>query len=155
MRNYLCRYLVPLIVALSLLPITVAVAESGNALKGKEIKALIAGNTVEGHRRKPGRGLLETVQQAVTFRTYFSADGQLVETSRGGPQSAGDVPAHGNWQVKKGKLCIQFSDSLTDVGKQKCYRVRAKGNGTYELLKGGKLNRTWDRVLPGNPHGLK
>ena len=150
------KYFVPVIVVLSLLPASAASADFSNALKGKEIKALISGNTAEGQRYKEGKGILSGIQQDVMFRTYFSPDNSLVEKSDGGAQSVGHVAAHGKWQLKKKALCITWSDALTDSGRMKCFKVIPKGDGAYGLYtKQGQLNRTWNRVRSGNPHNLE
>ena len=111
------------------LSLTVPVVWAGNALSGKE----------------------------VIFKTYFNANGQLVEKgdSVTGASSAPVFPAHGTWKVKKGKLCFTFSDSLRKKSKQMCHKVLKKGDGTYELTNKGKVKRVWKKILPGNPYNLK
>lgn len=140
-----------MMLALSL-PMSLYAAGPGNGLTGKEIKQLVAGNTVEGHFMKPSRNVMRTT--SVQFNTYFSSDGQVVEKSVAmGAGAAGHVPAHGTWKARKGKLCIQFRDA--EKNDERCRRVVPTGGGGYELFTGkGRLTRTWDRVVPGNSHGL-
>lgn len=126
-----------------------------SALKGKEVKQLVSGNTVEGHFERP-REEKDYLTTTVQYKTYFSADGEIFEKSvaaaAGG--GSGHVVAHGSWFVKKGKLCKQFRDAKNN--KKVCRKVVPLGGGEYGLYTGkGKLTRTWTQVVPGNPHHLK
>ena len=99
----------------------------------------------------------EYISKGVTFKTYFKANGQLVEKGDAfGPASGSSFPAHGTWRVKKNKLCFTYSDSLRNKGKQMCRKVIRKNGGTYELTDGkGKVKRVWKKIQPGNPYNLK
>ena len=150
------KYIITAIVILSLMPLSASSGSSGTTLNGKEIKALVSGNTAEGHRLKQGKGMDIFVQKKIMFRTYFAANGKIVEkTDASGKDSVGHIAAHGKWTLKKKKLCVTYADSRDTPGKKRCYKVTSKNNGTYELYLKDTLNRTWDRVVPGNPHGLE
>jgi len=130
-------------------------ADIQNALNGKEIKQLVSGNTVEGHFTRP-RQEKEYLTTVVKYKTHFSVNGEIVERSSSiaASSGSGNVAAHGSWFVKKGKLCKQFTDAKNN--KKVCRKVIPTGDGAYGLYTGkGKLTRTWDRVIPGNPHNLR
>ncbi|KHF25051.1 hypothetical protein JV46_04920 [Solemya velum gill symbiont] len=151
--------LISLFLAIALLlPASTAFADT--RLSGKEIKQLVSNSTAIGHRKLQGRKS-EYLVHTVVFKTYFNANGELVEKvdSTGGASSSSGgsgYPAHGQWKVANGKLCFSFRDSLVDKGKLKCLKVLKKAGGSYELTKGsGEVNRVWKEVLPGNPYKLK
>lgn len=127
-----------------------AVAET--ALSGYEITELIEGNTAVGGRQK--KRTQEFLTKYIGVQTYYGANKQFVEkgidTGKGSP-----VPTHGAWRVKKDKLCFTYSDSLRNAGKEMCRKVIRKDNGTYELIKKGKVDRMWREVLSGNPYNLE
>jgi hypothetical protein len=127
-----------------------------DALDGKEIRRLVSGNTIEGHFTK-AREVKDYLTISIQFKDYFGADGEFVEKSSSpsaGSGGAGHVAAHGSWTTKKGKLCMQFRDARNN--KKRCRKVIPMDEGKYGLYSGkGKLIRTWDRVVPGNPHELK
>lgn len=150
--------IVKLVLVISLsFPVSSALADTW--LSGKEIKQLVSNKTAIGSHKMQARENV-SLTHTVMFKTYFNANGQLIEKvdSAGGSTSSGGqgFPAHGTWKVAKGKLCFSFKDSLVDRGKMKCLKVRKKGDGTYELCKGtGEVNRVWKQVVSGNPHSLK
>lgn len=136
--------------------VAVPVAWADTMLTGKEIKQLINGNTAVGERRKKGMEK-EFISYAIMFKTYFNANGQLVEEGVVVGATGSGIPiSHGVWKVKKRKLCFTFSDSQRKRGEQMCRKVIKKDDGTYELTTGkGKVKRVWKEILPGNPHNLK
>jgi hypothetical protein len=139
------------------LSVTVPVVWADTSLSGKEIEQLISGNTVVGQRWVKGVQK-EYMQVEIMFKTYFNENGQLVEKGDAvGVARGSAVPAHGVWKVKKNKLCHTFSDSLRNKGKQICFKVFQKEDGTYAIAKGkdGKVIGTWKEILPGNPHNLE
>lgn len=149
------RLILSLLVSLPMLVPGVYAGNMQNALNGKEIKQLVSGNTVEGHFTKP-REEKEYLTTEVKFSSYFAPNGEIVERSAAAAAGggAGHVAAHGSWFVKKGKLCVKFRDAKDN--KKKCRKVIPRGSNSYELYTGkGKLYRTWDRVVHGNPLGLK
>ena len=149
------KYVLSSIMIMASLLVNAYAVDMHGALNGKEIKQLVSGNTVAGHftRAREDKDYLTT---SIQFRAYFGADGEFVEkssSSRAGG-GAGHVAAHGSWAAKKGKLCIQFRDAKNN--KKRCRKVIPMDEGKYGLYSGkGKLTRTWDRVVPGNPHELK
>lgn len=144
---------------LILLPLLLIVFGSASAesdskpLNGKQVLALVKGNTAEGVKFRSQVGNIALTVR-IPYKTYFRADGVLLEKGEGGGESE-SLLAHGTWWVKKGKLCFQVRDSLRDTGK-KCKRVVPTGEGGYELQdKNGNKTHTWDRVVDGNPYGFK
>lgn len=143
------------IISVALLMTNAYAADIQKAMSGKEIKQLVSGNTVEGRFTRP-REDKEYLTTVVKYKTHFSVNGEIVERSSAIAAGSGsaNVAAHGSWFVKKGKLCKQFRDAKNN--KKVCRKVIPMGDGEYGLYTGkGKLTRTWDRVIPGNPHNLR
>ncbi|NNJ90915.1 MAG: hypothetical protein HKP55_04505 [Gammaproteobacteria bacterium] len=126
-------------------------AWADTALSGNEIKQVISGNTAVGHR--PKKASKEYLTKSILIQTYFKVNNQLVE--RGLDARGSPFPAHGSWRVKKNKLCFTYSDSIRKSGKEMCRKVIRKDDGTYEILRKGKVKRVWKEILPGNPHNLE
>lgn len=128
---------------------------SAPPLNEQEIVQLVRGNTAEGKKTR-NQINYDYMSTSISFATYFAADGRLVERDRGGGSGSGQViDVKGTWWVKKGKLCFQYPKSLRDTGK-KCRLIVPLGNGAYELRSGkGNQTHTWDRVVSGNPSGLR
>ena len=150
------KFVTTSIVAAVTLSVVATAVWADTSLSGKEIKLIISGNTAVGERMKKAHDK-EYLSKGVTFKTYFKANGQLVEKGDAfGPASGSSFPAHGTWKVKKNKLCFTYSDSLRNKGKQMCRKVIRKKGGTYELTDGkGKVKRVWKKIQPGNPYNLK
>jgi hypothetical protein len=150
---------VALLLAIALLvPVSTLLADT--CLSGKEIKQLVSNHTAAGQRKLQGRKS-EYLVHTVVFKTYFNANGELIEkvdSTGGASTSSGGAgfPAHGEWKVAKNKLCYSFKDSLVDRGRLKCLQVFKRDDGTYALTReDGEVNRLWEEILPGNPYKLK
>ena len=133
-------------------PFSSAASAPDPNLRGHAVKPLVSGKTAEGRMFKKGGGILTATASPITFRTYFGADGKVIEKSN---SERGNVAAHGEWSAIKNKLCITFSDSYDFRGKKICWKVFSRGDGKYELYRKGELKREWNRIVSGNPHGLK
>ena len=146
------KFVAASIITVALFSMFVQTAVAETALSGNEITQLIEGNTAVGGRQK--KQTQEFLTKYIGIQTYYGANKQFVEkgidTGKGSP-----VPAHGSWRVKKDKLCFTYSDSLRNAGKEMCRKVIRKDNGTYELIKKGKVDRMWREVLSGNPYNLE
>ena len=145
---------VRLLIAIPVLLIGAVQAETiGVPLSKQEIVELVKGNTAEGKKTRDQINY-EFFSKSIPFATYFSTDGRLVERDRGGGSSQ-VIDATGTWWVKKGQLCFKYPKALRDTRK-KCRLIVPLGDGAYELRSvKGKTTHTWDRVVPGNPEGLK
>jgi hypothetical protein len=150
------KFIIASIVTAIIFSVVATGVRADTSLSGKEIKQIISGNTVIGERLKRTHEK-EYFSKGVIFKTYFKANGQLVEKGDAfGPASGSSFPAHGIWKVKKKKLCFTFSDSIRNKGKQMCRKVIRKDGSAYELTDGkGQVKRVWKKILPGNPYHLK
>jgi hypothetical protein len=136
---------------------SVSSEEMEQPLNSKQIIELIKGNTAEGHRTVPTIEYIG-MTNLVNFKTYFRKDGQLIEkpSAHVGSQSGYTLPIHGTWWSRKGWLCYKLRDSVRGAGKRMCWRVVSLGAGSYGLYSSnGELQQTWDRIVEGDPHGLK
>lgn len=148
------KSLTTLSVLLSLILLSPAYAEqTGQPLTMEEILTLVKGNTAEAIKT---RDVISSAYETtdIRFQTYYRADGVVIQRGAGGGEKHGTT-AEGTWWLKKNKLCYQFPHALMDTGK-KCRKVVPIGNGAYELKTGkGETTHTWERIIEGNPHGLK
>ncbi len=122
-------------------------------LNSKQILELVKGNTAEGQKYRMSRKI-EYGKTTIIIATYFRSDGEAIERGRETPRST-PFPAHGEWWVKKNKICWKWRDSLVDKGKKKCRIVVPGADGSYDLYTGkGKKTHTWNRVVEGKPSVL-
>lgn len=105
---------------------------AGETLTREAVNKLISGNTVEG----------VNVKWDKKMTWYFDSSGQIIKRD-----------AHGNrgkasWKVEaNGELC--YLDKHRD--REMCEPVISNADGSYTTMDG---KWRWDKVLPGNPHGL-
>ncbi len=119
-----------------------AVADSA-ALNAKEVKGLIAGNTIVAKTQLPRFA----DRKDKTFYIHIREDGTLkIKTF------TGDVDT-GRWEVTAdGQYCSQYDN--TRKGKQSCYRVKKSDAGYFLFDVKRKIVSSTFTVKPGNAQGL-
>ncbi len=97
------------------------------ALAIDEVKALIAGNTVDVHRLSDG----------ASFRNYFAASGDAIL------QRADAAEFAGRWSVRAdGTLCVFFDTEI-------CGSTEKNADGTYTRIVNGAPTFRWLKITPG------
>jgi len=113
----------------------IASAYAGEGLGKTETEKLLSGNTIEG----------KNVRFNSAYTMYFDKSGDY----RGEDTQSGK--GSGSWRVSgEGDLCIQ------PVMKQRefCWTLKKRDSGYDMIAASGKVVRTIEKVLPGNPNNL-
>ena len=109
-------------------------ALAADALSKEEAEKLIAGNTAEG--------VVVKAQRKMTW--YFAEDGHIHKILPTGEKKK----TKDTWNIdKKGNLCYQDKWMQQPL----CGPISRRADGKYDAIDGHWL---FDKVLPGNPHGL-
>jgi len=119
------RRIVPLI---AILPVSIAslAAEPLVLLDATEVRKLIVGNTVEGHR-----------PNGTQYLAYFDPSGKWI---RGEPGRY----AEGKWRIHDdGTQCVVLASE------ESCARIQKNVDGTYTRIEQGKPQFRWSKVVPG------
>ena len=113
---------------------TTSAAMAADALNKEEAEKLIAGNTAEGVNVKFDKKMI----------WYFAEDGKIHKQLPSGEKKK----TKDTWNIdKKGNLCYQDKWMQQPT----CGPISRRADGKYEAVGG---NWIFDKVLPGNPHGL-
>jgi len=118
-----------LVVMLAIFGALISVSHADQAYLGeKELRDLIAGNTVQG------RGL----QSGVQFESFYDSNGRWRLEQSGTSLS-------GTWWIKSdGLLCV------VSMAGESCSAIRKNDDGTYDLLSDGRRRAKWLKVTTGN-----
>lgn len=101
-------------------------------LSQAEAETLLKGNTAEGTNRWKKNMIW-----------YFADFGELRKRDHLGNKGKA------KWHIdKKGNLCYQDKHDK----QEQCAAIVPHGDGSYDVLLQGQWK--WDKVVPGNPHGL-
>jgi hypothetical protein len=95
-------------------------------LDAAEVRKLIVGNTVDGHRPNGTR-----------YLAYFDPSGKWI---RGEPGRY----AEGRWLIHDdGTQCVILANE------ESCARIQKNDDGTYTRIEQGRPQFRWSRVIPG------
>jgi len=107
-------------------------AIADTTVSGEELKTLLSGNTVEG----------KYLKWDTTHKMYFEATGKIRRIDSLNNKQSGD------WYIDSNDLlCISMK-------RERCNEVTKRDDGGYNVSRKGSVKFTFDKILPGNPHGL-
>jgi hypothetical protein len=124
------RKAVLLCVALATLSLWPGSVAAGDALTGDQIRALVAGNTVQGNMEASG-----------VYTEFYAEDG----TIKGKDNTGTDYK--GAWSIDGDNMCFQYGDDPAN-----CWQVAKEGD-QIQWVKEGKVDGT-GTVVPGNPNNF-
>src|SRR5215472_8566314 len=118
-----------LVVMLAIFGALISASHADQAYLGeKEIRDLIAGNTVHG----------QGLQSGIQFQSFYDLNGRWRMEQSGTSLS-------GTWWIKSdGVLCV------ISMAGESCSAIHKNDDGTYDLVSDGKPRAKWLRVTTGN-----
>ena len=121
--------MIKLAMTLAIYAALISVSRADQAYLGeKEVRELIAGNTVHG----------QGLQSGTQFQSFYDLNGRWRLEQSGTSLS-------GTWWIKSdGVLCVM------SMAGESCSTIRKNDDGIYDLLSDGKPRAKWLRVTPGN-----
>ncbi len=112
-------------------------------MTGKDVAALIVGNTIEGQYRECGVGRKD-------FAEFYATDGKIRGHERECRMAGSWTTYGGSWEIKDSKFCIQLGSGRPSG----CFDYKVDKDGTLRRFDEKGVTDLTFKIYDGNPNHL-